>query len=176
VDRTTDAIIVEDNPSLHVEQITESAWIRTRTADRWWRRIIDKNWRTGFDLTMGGDSKGRSWRGKAGMEVMGKYWIYGDRSVADGNWHHIAATYDGAIQKLYVDGRLQKETRRWAGAIDDDNAVFRIGNGIPDPASEQPDGAPEVLAFNGDIGPVRIYNRALSPAEILALKDADAPP
>ncbi len=75
-------------------------------------------------------------------------------------WHHVALTYDGKRKteglKLYVDGVSQPiavlfDSMVWPlGA----NHEFRIGAGE----------GPEDL-FHGDIGDVRIYNRALTPEE-----------
>lgn len=71
-----------------------------------------------------------------------------------GVWTHIAYTYDGATVKGYVDGALQVSV---AGG-------FRIpANGLPvrvglDPVGNQP--------TNGALDEIRLYNGALSQAEI----------
>jgi formylglycine-generating enzyme required for sulfatase activity/tRNA A-37 threonylcarbamoyl transferase component Bud32 len=169
----TDAIVVPNSLSLNVYQITESAWIKTDVADRWWRRVIDKDWRTGYDLTVGGNWQGNSGRGKVGIDL-GDDHIYSDQSVADGRWHHVVATYDGAAQRLYVDGNRQRNIRRRDGTVGGNTHVLRIGNGDLD--SKQPDGTTEILAFDGEISDVRIYNRALSQSEIDALKASPTAP
>jgi PKD repeat protein len=75
-------------------------------------------------------------------------------------WSHVAATYDGATHKLYVDGKLVKSAPQ-TGSIDTSTGKLRIGgNSIWG------------YYFAGYIDEVRIYNRALSAAEIGA--DANA--
>jgi hypothetical protein len=74
----------------------------------------------------------------------------------DNNWHFIALTYDGTTAKLYADGNLvASDTRNW--------------NLVPYECliGEQVNNAGEY--WNGEIDDVRIYNRALSAAEIAAL-------
>src|SRR5439155_15094253 len=80
--------------------------------------------------------------------------------TAAGEWHHIAATYDGSRiaegVKLYVDGQPQKLTV----LLDELNQSFatkeplRIGGG----------GGPDAR-FRGLIDEVRVYSSAVSPEE-----------
>ena len=74
--------------------------------------------------------------------------------LALNDWTHLATTYDGANLKFYVNGTLISTTAA-TGAIDTSTGVLRIGgNSI---FGEY---------FKGLIDEVRIYNRALSAAEI----------
>jgi hypothetical protein len=69
-------------------------------------------------------------------------------------WTHLAATYDNATLRLYVNGTLVG-SRAVAGGLLTSTGVLRIGgNSIWDEF------------FQGAIDEVRIYNRALTPAEI----------
>ncbi|MFO1204702.1 MAG: LamG-like jellyroll fold domain-containing protein [Burkholderiales bacterium] len=69
-------------------------------------------------------------------------------------WTHLASTYDGSTQKLYVNGQLAG-SRPQTGTIAVSNGKLRIGgNSI---WGEY---------FTGQIDEVRIYNRALTQAEI----------
>src|SRR6185295_1188673 len=81
----------------------------------------------------------------------------------DGNWHHLALTYDGATARLYADGTERSNgAKTWnlvAGAA-------YIGRQI--------NGAGEY--WNGLIDDVRVYNRALTAAEIAALSAGSAGP
>ena len=73
----------------------------------------------------------------------------------DGEWHHVAATYNKTILSLYIDGVGEdfSETKDIHFA---DNIVA-IGRNSGNPSSY----------FNGSIDEVRIYNRALPADEIL---------
>ena len=81
----------------------------------------------------------------------------GSASVPIGTWTHLAATYDGVTMRLYVNG-VQVGSRAQTGNIVVSARQLRIGgNGV---WSDE--------FFNGLIDDVRVYNRALSAAEIQA--------
>ena len=69
-------------------------------------------------------------------------------------WTHLAATYDGAQMRLYVNG-LQVTNRAQSGTIATSSDALNIG-------------ANAYIGFHwlGRIDEVRIYRRALSPSEI----------
>ncbi len=71
--------------------------------------------------------------------------------------YHIAATYDGCTTKLYVNGLL-KDCRNWAGEVYISTEPVWAGCGYYDGRA--------VCHFNGSISDIRLYNRALSDAEI----------
>jgi len=69
-------------------------------------------------------------------------------------WAHLAATYDGVMMRLYVNG-VQVASRAQTGAIATSTNALQIGG---DTIYGQ--------YFAGRIDEVRIYNRALSAAQI----------
>jgi hypothetical protein len=71
-----------------------------------------------------------------------------------GAWTHLATTYDGVNQRFYVNGALVA-TKAQTGSIAAGNQPLRIGGNSV--SGEY---------FQGVIDEVRIYNRALSAAEI----------
>ena len=77
-----------------------------------------------------------------------------DAPLAIGVWTHLAATYDGVTMRFYVNG-VQVGSRAQTGSMLVSTRALRIGgNSVWG----------EYL--NGLVDDVRIYNRALSPAEI----------
>ncbi len=76
------------------------------------------------------------------------------RSPAVGQWQHLAATYDGATARYYVDG-VETANRALVGNVGDSN-TWRIGAYGPGPGG----------FFDGVIDEVRVYNRAISATEI----------
>src|SRR5262249_52367666 len=72
------------------------------------------------------------------------------------NWTHVAATYDGSLVRLYVNGN-QVSSQSCVGSIITSSGVLRIGGN-----------SFWGEYFNGLIDEVRIYNRALSGSEITA--------
>jgi Concanavalin A-like lectin/glucanases superfamily len=74
--------------------------------------------------------------------------------LALNTWTHIATTYDGTSQRLYINGVLVA-TKAQTGTIAAGNQPLRIGgNNVSGEF------------FQGLIDEVRVYNRALSAAEI----------
>ncbi|MFO1204710.1 MAG: LamG-like jellyroll fold domain-containing protein [Burkholderiales bacterium] len=80
----------------------------------------------------------------------------GSQQLPVNTWTHLAATYDGSNQKLYVNGALVG-TRAQTGSVALSNGALRIGGN-------------SVWGeyFNGYVDEVRIYNRALTQTEILS--------
>ncbi|MDB6065707.1 MAG: hypothetical protein JWR26_1915 [Pedosphaera sp.] len=76
----------------------------------------------------------------------------------DGNWHHIAATYDGTNKILYVDGL-------WVGSMGQTGNLTFIGTADYIGAQESETGTGEF--FNGQIDEVRIWSVARSTTDIL---------
>ncbi len=79
--------------------------------------------------------------------------------ITNDQWHFIVGTYDGAVKKLYVDGVL-KLFRDWVKIIEINNNGCSIGRF---------GGTTTGYYFTGSIDDVRIYNQALSTAEIQQL-------
>ena len=69
-------------------------------------------------------------------------------------WAHVAATYDGATLRLYVDGSLVASVAA-TGAISTSTGALRIGGNVL--WGEY---------FQGLIDEVRVYNRALTLSQI----------
>jgi hypothetical protein len=80
--------------------------------------------------------------------------IGGVSAVPLNTWTHLAATYDGTTARLFVNG-VQAAAQPLAGSLIQAAGVFRIGGNAV--WSEW---------FSGAIDEVRIYNRALTAAEI----------
>jgi len=161
----TDRIVVPSSDSLDVQQITVSAWIKSPDSDGFWNRIVDKDWRKGYCLSLGGDYKGKGPRAKLCLEVQGS-WIDYDQTLGDNQWHHVAGTFDGKFLRIYVDGKETSKPAANGKPISKNNWDLCVGNSVVDY------GTGEFLAFDGLIDEVRVYNRALSAEEIKALATA----
>ena len=70
-------------------------------------------------------------------------------------WQHIAATFDGAMARIYVNGVLKAEGEAPSLIYPGEGSFLAIGDDFP--------GMDEY--FHGLIDDLRIYNRALSPSE-----------
>ncbi len=89
----------------------------------------------------------------------------GGAVVSAGRWHHIAATYDGAQIKLYVDGQLWGKSVFCSGSIAPMLPSSFVAIGSEDGRTTCPDCAGNRY-FKGQISGVAIYKRALSADEI----------
>jgi RNA polymerase sigma factor (sigma-70 family) len=159
-----DEIVISNNPSLNPKQLTLAAWIKTTSRDGKWRRIFDKSWDQGYDLTMGGDWQGWSWRGQVGIEIGPRVkFIRSGIVVADGKWHHVAGTFDGNEEIVYVDGRPMGSPVPWKRPVPSNSFNLIIGSNRSTPSEESG------LSFIGLIAEPMMWNRALSSKEVAFL-------
>jgi len=138
------------------DKITVAAWIRVDLFDKNYQAIVtkgDSSWRIARDGT-GDDIQWRCNGPTPSLEVVSQ------ANVNDGQWHHLAGTYDGANARLFVDGVLNGSMAT-TGAISKNTAPVYI-SGNSEKASR---------LWNGSIDDVRIYNRALTEAEVRLLAD-----
>ncbi|MFI7701790.1 LamG-like jellyroll fold domain-containing protein [Nonomuraea sp. NPDC049480] len=149
---TSSWVTVGDSPSLRLTTgMTLQAWIRPTTVNSW-RTVIMKQY-TGdlaYVLSAGSDNN----RPHTVIHTTGEVGTGGTASLPLDTWSHLTATYDGTTLRLYVNG-TQISQRTAGGPIRTDNGVLRIGGNSL--WGEH---------FNGLIDEVRIYNRALTPAQI----------
>ncbi len=82
----------------------------------------------------------------------------------DGTWIHVAATFDGATMRMYING-VENGTPVSA-------PVPIATNGLPLSIGAEYNGTSATRWFQGAMDDVRVYNRALSAAEVLALYNA----
>lgn len=76
-----------------------------------------------------------------------------------GMWHHIAVTFDGAVEKVYVDGILNAQEAKTLSIFANDYFYLGCANS----------GTAPVLYFSGSIASVRVYDTALTPDDISIL-------
>lgn len=157
-------ILVPNSSSLNPSNLTLAVWIKTSDQGDTWRRVFDKSWTNGFALSIaGGHTPGNKFQGDAVLEIDKNHSARSDLSVTDGQWHHLATTYDGTKILLYVDGVRQRHNMAWNGKVPANSYDLTIGINLVDPNPQYNEvGA----SFDGLIDEPMIFNRALSPAEI----------
>jgi hypothetical protein len=154
-----DRILVNDAPSLEpAGQITISTWARpTARANQTLVKKGRQGSADGFEigLTSSGQIFVRFNEASQGDALrVNAIWPY---MVNISAWMHVAATYDGSMIRLYVNGVFQASLA----------ATFQIGaNNLPLSIGAEDGGA---TAYSGGMDDVRLYNRALSAQEIAAI-------
>ena len=131
--------------------MTLEAWVRPNAVSNAWRDVVykgDDNYYLEATSTGGSAPAGGGTFGGRGDNVKGT------AALATGTWAHIAVSYDGGAIRLYVNGAQVASVAR-TGAITTSTNQLQIGG---DSIYGQ--------YFNGLIDEVRVYNRALSVAEI----------
>lgn len=101
-----------------------------------------------------------------GVPLNGNYVNTGAGSITSNQWYCVVATYDNAVQKIYLNGTLiQTSTAPFIDLNVCSNANVQIGswwNG-------------DTQRFRGKIDDIRFYNRAISAAEVNALCNYTTP-
>jgi len=113
--------------------------------------VIDKNV-DGYYLMASSDQSNRPAVG--GTFTAGNQNTFGPATLAVNTWTHLAATFDGATVRLYVNG-VQVATQAQTTPFKPTTGTLQIG--ADSYAGEN---------FAGRIDDVRIYNQVLSPSEI----------
>ena len=155
-------IDVPDSLSLRLQTLTVSAWVSpsatNTTADQFGDNIISK-W------TLNGAAAGSvalSWRASDGRFVLvvggTTPTVISTDGFSAGVFHHVAATYDGAVARLYVNGQPQGQTPL-VTVIPYDTQKWVIGAGAFRGSSFD-------RTWRGAIDDLRIYSRALTSTEI----------
>jgi hypothetical protein len=135
--------------------LTLSAWVYPRSGSPWQNVIIKE--RPGgevYNLYSNADANVPTFFVVGAAAPNSPINVSGTSVLPLNTWSHLAATYDGGILRLFING-VQVGSRITSGSLLTSNGNLRIGgNSIWGEF------------FDGRIDEVRIYNRALSPAEI----------
>jgi len=135
-------------------EISLAAWVKWDSADDWSTiamKTSSGNWTDGYGLYAHSDNTVNFYVNEWDVNVASKAF------TADGQWHHVAGTYDGSNVRVWVDG-VEGTPDSYTGSITNANHPFEIGRGYSDSYN-----------FDGTLDDVRIYNRALSASEIASL-------
>ncbi|MBI1259166.1 MAG: hypothetical protein GC204_16980 [Chloroflexi bacterium] len=159
-DGVDDRVRVADSPSLHVTNgLTMEAWVYPTRANNW-SAIVIKEIPNSFSYVLYGWWFGTD--SAAGTTSGGERATSGGGMLPLNTWTHIAMTYNGAQQILYINGKVV--------ASNADTGFVTVTN---DPLSIGGNGQASNEVFTGKIDEVRVYNVALSQADIQ--RDMNAP-
>lgn len=157
----TSRVTVPDSASLRLtEQVSMTAWVNPATAKGWSTVAIKQN-TGGTDLTYGMYAA-EPGRGASGW--IGRSSAAAAAALPLNAWTHVAMTYDGRDMRFYRDGTLVATTPR-TGAIPAGTGPLAIGSNAV--WGEQ---------FSGRLDDLRVYDRALTAAEVALVRDVPLGP
>jgi hypothetical protein len=136
-----------------------SLWMRSSTPVNWFAQLIGKG-----DSAWAIERQERTNTLSFTTFAPSPHNLAGSTNVFDGQWHHIAAVYDGTRKTLYVDGQVDAQAL-YSATLSTNNANVRLGFN-----SEFTQGQ-----YDGFLDDVRIFNRGLSPAEVTQILNEPVP-
>jgi chitodextrinase len=152
-DGNADWVTIPDASNLDLTSaMTLEAWVYPSQLGSFWRTIITKEQSNG--LVYGLFANSDSATPAAVTALPAQDIVRGSNRLLKSTWTYVAATYDGAALRLYVNG-IQAASVAGTGAMPSSTQPLRIGGNSM--GSQW---------FRGRIDDVRVYNRALSASEI----------
>jgi len=172
-DGDDDSIVIPDSNSLNFSddnRMTLSAWVKLGSYDqpnnkriigRWSQSLNEREFYLGLTTD--------TWLGPANHFVFAvnddggpeSTEIYSQTHFDISKWYHVVGVYDGSFIRLYVDTEQEASSPYTAGIY---NGIENLYIG----SDHSPPEAPS-YSLDGIIDEVRMYERALSEAEVLAL-------
>ena len=168
-----DAVPLRDSAALEPANLTVEAWVRRQGTPGRYAYILSKG-SVGCDRSSYGLYTGAG-GGIAFYVSSGDGWVVSPAGATpqiwDGAWHHVAGTFDGQTVRLYLDG-----AQVGAGSSNHHPIQYGLDSTAPYIGTYLGTCA---RGFTGDIDDVRIWNSALTQAEISASRPTQpigAPP
>lgn len=128
-------------------EMTLQAWVYPGQRETAWRDVISRE-------TSGGEAA-FSLPAASATAPAAEGWVVKEKvRLAPGRWSHLATTYDGRVQRLYVNGQLVASRPLPRSKLVESGALHIGGSPIWGDR------------FKGKIDEVRVYNRALTAEEI----------
>lgn len=180
-------IKVDHNPALNAYPITVSCWFQTTdpnpghmvekyenaTWNGWGLAVED----VGYEPSPAFKAAATGFLMRTRQNYMiggydGQPTFGGGGPLNDGVWHQAVMVVDGSSGRIFVDGKLV-DTQSWVGPAGSPTGGWPLYIGHrPRNLTSMGDFNPD---FKGSIDDVRIYGRALSDVEVLALYDLEKP-
>ncbi|HWM10293.1 MAG TPA: LamG domain-containing protein [Solirubrobacteraceae bacterium] len=157
-DGVDDWVTVDDDATLDLSTgMTLEAWVRPETLGSLWRTVLikEQDSQLAYALYANNDAGVPSGH----VFTVGDQGLGGPQPLPVNQWSHLATTWDGSTLRLYVNGNEVSSTPLAGQAVESSGPLRIGGNAI----------WPEW--FQGSIDEVRMYDRALTAAQIAADRD-----
>jgi len=154
-------VVVPHEVGLNLTQLTVAAWINPASPGATQDLVKKLTGNAGFEFSLSSPTAASAQKVFLRLNNTARI----DSTMVypiDGTWIHAAATYDGVNLRLYINGIENATPVAYAGPIAANTSDLTIG-GIA------------TRYYKGQMDDVRIYNRALSAAEITQLYTNTAP-
>jgi len=153
-----------------IGSITLEAWVKTDFSGGSWNSnwaIIDFDRSEYYDFYVRGDD------GRVGFSTMASNVddFYSQQSVNDGQWHHLAAVFDGVNKRIYIDGVLDSEINNPHNGEKLGSGTVRYGFIGDGSEATSFDGNRNRVYFQGEIGEVRLWDTVRTAYEIYEYRD-----
>ncbi|WP_442591307.1 LamG-like jellyroll fold domain-containing protein [Pedobacter sp. AW31-3R] len=163
-DRTYVRVPIKGTPLRGMDKFTIEFWVKAGSNESDPSIIGDKDWdsggRPGFTICR----SGTSWKINFANDKEGRYDINAGKVLEDGNWHHLAVTFDKTkICMLYQDGEKVAESALAYKAEDSMASPFDFLCLAQDGTQTYSGGAPN---WAGSFNEVRIWTEVLPAATI----------
>jgi prepilin-type N-terminal cleavage/methylation domain-containing protein len=168
-DGATTWVGMPSSTSLQVTNVTVSAWVNVSSASFASIHFIDGFGNTGvvgYWIAVNSPNKFEGSVGNGTTESQ----LASTGSLSPNTWSYVAMTFDGTTQTLYINGVVDSTSTSVSGnlagygTLSGAGSGFDIGNIV---------GLSGTRYLSGQVDDVRVYNRALSPAEIKALYNTE---
>jgi hypothetical protein len=154
-DGRNDLVTVPHATSLNMRRaLTISAWVRPSSRARRWRAVVVKEHRKGLAYGLYSNNPRRVPSGH--VRTRRDFGASGRAPLSRGAWSHLALTWNGRTQRLYLNGKLIKRARLEGSAARSKRPLRFGGNTV---WGEH---------FKGVLDEIRIYRRAIGPGGIRA--------
>lgn len=157
-DGVDDYVSVADSNTLDVLQTTLIGWIKPEVSDVS-GAVVEKTQTYGIRLSGGK----MNFVATTVNDAWSSATISSNTTMSSETWYHVAITYDGTTTRYYLNGVADGTDTSHTGNLVNSTGSVKIGVDTND------------VYMNGLIDNVAIYNRVLTPAEILAAYNKSIP-
>ncbi|MFB3819065.1 MAG: LamG-like jellyroll fold domain-containing protein [Candidatus Methylomirabilales bacterium] len=154
--------LVDTRYAANLPRWTVSVWVRSPAAPSWGRASGPVHREKNFQINW--NHENAAFRGAAAVQVNGVWHAASFGPLAANTWYHLTATYDGETLRAYRNGVLVSSNSSPSGSPAAESATMKLGRH-----------AAAAQYFRGTVDEVRVYNRALSQAEIQAVMTTPLP-
>lgn len=150
-------VTIADSPGLDItDTITLATWVKAVEFENWNGLILKGTQNIAYGLDLAGDGRlifTANYGSLSGAKGAGDW--YSSTRLKAGQWHHVAATYDGSTLQFYIDGQLDANVIQTNLTFGTNNENLVLGADLA-----------AASYFEGALDDARIYNRALMAEEI----------